>query len=116
MSKTPRLHNEHEIAIQSAAADVDHSTAIRELRDEVGLLSQLVGLLLDANTHGSTLDPEAEPLRALLVARAEMGTTEGTGIIVGKVTCHECGAAVNDVLGATAETCVFCGATVSTDR
>ena len=98
--------------------DAIQGTAIRGVRAELHALRAVVSLLVQANASGQPIDLENESVRALLREgfggpRRDAG---GTGIVVGRVPCPSCGAIVNDELGVTEERCVFCGATVQTER
>jgi len=105
------------------AQEFGQDRSLMQLRSEVQALRAAVLTLISCAAQGTPPDLQAEPLRSFLgtTASEDPATTINrllaqAGTVLGKVNCPTCGAIVDDKLGITDERCIFCGATVPTQR
>lgn len=94
-----------------------------QLRTEVQGLRAVVLSMLACWMQGTAPDLQAQPFMAFLGCGAtdDPAVTMNrliaqAGVVLGKVNCPTCGALVEDKMGVTDERCIFCGATVTTER
>ncbi len=94
----------------------DHPEVISQLRAEIHALRSVVLQILRAGADGHVptlgdpliqqflgVQPGEQPRAAL------HRLMEQHAPVIGAVNCGRCGALVEDVLGVTDETCIFCG-------